>query len=162
MARCTLPGILLGLLLQLTFYYIAVPTYEFFLSNCSKVPNFSAFVYLCKALTGIQWLKKELWPFSFLLFLESSLILLSIVFKTFSYYTTEIRTDTITSRKQNKHCSKLSAQNMLLSFREMMCFIQHTTSLLDFLKFQQVKLFSTLSRGILKWSKVQQVLQFCL
>lgn len=31
-----------------------------------------------------------------------------------------------------------------------MCFIQHTASLLDFLKLQQIKLLSTLNRGILK------------
>lgn len=39
---------------------------------------------------------------------------------------------------------------MLLCFTEMKCSIQHTASLPDSLKLQQVKLLSTLSRGILK------------
>lgn len=66
MARYTLPGILLGLLLQLTSYYIAVSTYEFSLSNCPKLLNFSAFVYLCKALNWDPVVKKRMMTFSFL------------------------------------------------------------------------------------------------
>lgn len=89
--------------------------------------------------------KGELCHFNFLLFFEGSLILLSILLKSKSHYTYSHG-----SKKVNKYCTKLTVQNMLLCFREITCFMQHTASLLGCTKLQQIKLLSTLNRGILK------------